>query len=180
MIRLKAQHVDVKFGSRAALKNAGLSVQAGDVVGLIGPNGAGKTTLLRVCANLLKPRSGEVLFEDQPLADMNARTRARAVAFLPSGAPCHWPLEVYRLVALGRHPHLSPWENRSPADLAAIEDALELADAGKFRGRAVDELSDGERARVMLARALAGGAATRRIGIFEAAGRVRRPLTRDS
>ncbi|MBC8158129.1 MAG: ABC transporter ATP-binding protein [Alphaproteobacteria bacterium] len=156
MTRLAAENVGVKFDGRTALQGAGLTVGAGDVVGLVGSNGAGKTTLMRVCANLLKPNSGDVLFEDQPLAAMNARTRARALAFLPSGAPCHWPLEVYRLVALGRHPHLGPWESRGPADVAAIETALELADAVEFCGRSVDELSDGERARVMLARALAG------------------------
>ncbi len=156
MIRLAAQNIGVKFDERTALKGAGLSVRPGDLVGLVGPNGAGKTTLLRVCANLLKPQAGDVMFEEQPLGAMKARTRARAIAFLPSGAPCHWPLEVYQAVALGRHPHLAPWENRGPADVAAIEAALELADAGDFRGRSVLELSDGERARVMLARALAG------------------------
>lgn len=156
MIRLAANNLTVQFDDRAVLSNASLSARPGDLVGLIGPNGAGKTTMLRVCANLLKPHSGSVVFEDQPLAKMDVRARAKAVAFLPSGAPCHWPLEVYRLVALGRHPHLSPWENPGPRDIAAIDAALDLADATQFCGRPVTELSDGERARVMLARALAG------------------------
>jgi iron complex transport system ATP-binding protein len=156
MIRLSADDILVRFDGRTALNGISTTVAAGEIVGLIGPNGAGKTTLLRVCANLLDPQSGMVRFEDQPVAKMAPRDLARSLAFLPSGAPCHWPIEVNRLVALGRLPYLPPWTQARPIDAAAIDAAIEMADVQEFRGRNVDELSDGERARVMLARALAG------------------------
>ena len=156
MTLLRAEKITVLFDGRAALRDVSFAVAAGEVVGLIGPNGAGKTTLLRTCARLLTPQDGRVLLEDQALADIPRRDLARVLAFIASGAPCHWPMEVERLVALGRMPRLSPWSPPAEADAAAIRRALELTDATPFRGRATTELSDGERARVMLARALAG------------------------
>lgn len=156
MSRLEAREIAVSFGVREALGGVGLAVGAGETVGLIGPNGAGKTTLLRVCAGLLPPGSGTVLFEEKPITDWKPRERARRIALLPVGAPYHWPLEVRRLVALGRLPRLGPWQRAGDDDEAAIDRALTAADATPFVGRAVGELSNGERARVMLARALAG------------------------
>ncbi len=156
MIRLSVEGIHVRFGDRTALNGIGATVSSGEVVGLIGPNGAGKTTLLRVCANLLVPDAGAVRFEDRPITAFTPRDLARSLAFLPTGAPCHWPVEVGRLVALGRLPYLPPWTNARSEDAAAIDAAIARADVGEFLGRTVDELSDGERARVMLARALAG------------------------
>lgn len=156
MIRLSAENIHVRFDDRTALNGVNATVATGEIIGLIGPNGAGKTTLLRVCANLLEPQSGIIRFENQPVTKMAPRDLARSLAFLPNGAPCHWPVEVSRLIALGRLPYLAPWTNARPTDAAAIDAAMNMADVREFCGRSVDELSDGERARVMLARALAG------------------------
>lgn len=155
MIRLQAEAISVAYNGRQALAAVGATVEDGEVVGLVGPNGAGKTTLLKTCTGLLEPERGAVLFEDKPLAEWRPAALARRLAYLPQGASYAWPLRVRRLIALGRLPHLPPWRRPSPNDEAAIDRAMRLADVAHLAGRTADALSGGERARVMLARALA-------------------------
>ncbi|HWI86005.1 MAG TPA: ABC transporter ATP-binding protein [Sphingomonas sp.] len=127
---------------------------AGGVIGLIGPNGAGKSTLVRAIAGLI-PSLGAILFDGIPVARLAPRERAKRVAYLPQGQAVHWPLTVERLVALGRLPHLAPLARPAAADHEAIEFALARTDLLGLRARSIDELSGGERARALLARALA-------------------------
>ena len=129
MSLIAAHDIQARYGTRRALD--GVSFQAGDgeLVGLVGPNGAGKTTLLRVLAGLMKPASGQVLFDGQPFGDVGRRQLAQRLAYLPQGAPVHWPLKVGKLVALGRLPHLDPWSNPGPVDEIAITRAMNPEEA---------------------------------------------------
>ena len=135
----------VALGRRPVLHGISAAVGPG-IVGVIGPNGAGKSTLLRAIAGLV-PTTGTIRI-DGPAG------RA-PFAYLPQGQTIHWPISVERLVALGRLPHLGPLSRLSPADRAAIDRALAGADLLSLRNRAVTTLSGGERARALLARALA-------------------------
>jgi iron complex transport system ATP-binding protein len=147
---ISAQDIVVRLGGRAVLDRVSLVARDGEMVGLIGPNASGKTTLMRVLAGLVAPDAGAVT----PALD-RAR-RAREIAYMEQGAQCHWPLAVRRLVALGRLPHLGPFQRASVGDERAIEAALAEAEVAALADRPVTELSSGELARVHLARALAG------------------------
>jgi iron complex transport system ATP-binding protein len=153
---LKAKGVTLRFRRRPVLESVDFTLRPGRLVGLLGANGAGKTTLLRVLAGLLVPDSGLVQFDGQPLKAWPRRHLARRIAYLAQGAPCHWPLTVERLVALGRLPHLEPWRGVGQADWAAVRRAMEETDVFHLAGRTVTTLSGGERMRVLLARVLAG------------------------
>lgn len=155
MGELAAIDISHAYGARPVLTQVDLRVDPGEMVALIGPNGAGKSTLLRCLAGLIRPQRGQVLLDGVPLAGIPARERARRLAYLAQGGEVHWPLTVERLVALGRLPHLSPWTAPQAADRLAIDRAMDLCHAGDLRGRTVTTLSGGERARVLLARALA-------------------------
>lgn len=126
-----------------------LTLEPGTVTAVCGPNGAGKSSLLRAFAELLLPDAGTVQLEGRPLADWTARDRARAIGFLPQSAPLAWDVTVRNLVALGRMPH---------GDRAAgpVDAALSALDCTGLADRRVFTLSGGERARVLLARVLAG------------------------
>ncbi|MBU0724795.1 MAG: ABC transporter ATP-binding protein [Alphaproteobacteria bacterium] len=152
---LEARDLTIALDDRPVVQQAGLALAAGDFVGLLGPNGAGKTTLLRALAGLLLPQFGSVRLDGQPLTALPAADRARRLAYLPQGAECHWPLSVAALVALGRLPHRAPWAALSPVDIAAIDAAMAFTDVRHLADRPVTRLSGGERARVLLARALA-------------------------
>ena len=147
-------HIHASLGGTRVIRDVSLAAGAGAFIGLIGPNGAGKTTLVRAVAALI-PHQGTIELDGQAVAAMEPRARARAISYLAQGAGSHWPLEVSRLVALGRLPHLAPFRQPAPEDEAAIARAMQLADVENFRGRDVLTLSGGERARVLLARALA-------------------------
>ncbi|RYD87023.1 MAG: ABC transporter ATP-binding protein, partial [Sphingomonadales bacterium] len=125
------------------------------LVGVIGPNGAGKSTLARAITGLLAPSGGQVLLDDMPVHSLSRGTLSRRIAYLPQGQMVHWPLTVERLVALGRLPHLAPFSAIGPEDREAVERAMVHAEITGLRDRVVTELSGGERARALVARALA-------------------------
>ncbi|WP_088183346.1 ABC transporter ATP-binding protein [Sphingobium sp. Z007] len=158
MVTIAAQGLSVRLGRHAAVRDVEVTLEPGALVGVIGPNGAGKSTLIRTLLGLVKPAAGQVTIDGQDVAMMDRRAMARAVAYLPQGQTLHWPLAVERLVALGRLPHLGPLSRLTRDDEAAVEAAMVRADVLHLKGRVATELSGGERARVLLARALAVGA----------------------
>jgi iron complex transport system ATP-binding protein len=103
----------------------------------------------------LIPAEGAILIDGNAVTDLPLRDRARRIAYLPQGQSVHWPLTVERLVSLGRLPHLAPFARPAAADAAVIQQALARTDLIDLRDRPFDQLSGGERARVLLARALA-------------------------
>jgi iron complex transport system ATP-binding protein len=151
---LEAADVGVRYGARVALRPTSLRLAPGEVAALVGPNGAGKSTLLKVLAGLIA-HEGEVRWHDTPLERLDGRARARTVAYLPQDPPVHWPLLARELVALGRLPHRAYGAAEAASDDAAVHAAMERTDTLELAARRVDRLSIGERARVLLARALA-------------------------
>ncbi|MGE3332220.1 MAG: ABC transporter ATP-binding protein [Rhodospirillaceae bacterium] len=146
----------IDYGSRPVLHGVTLDLAPGALIGLIGPNGAGKTTLLRACASLIPPTAGHVLLQDRPLEGWNRRARARTVGYLAQEKAALWPVAASRLVALGRLPHLGPWDSLSPSDEAEVAKAMAATDVQHLAQRPVTEISGGELARVLIARLLAG------------------------
>ncbi|WP_313803382.1 ABC transporter ATP-binding protein [Sphingobium sp.] len=158
MVTIRAQGLSVRLGRHPAVNGIDLDLEPGQLVGIIGPNGAGKSTLIRALLGLVKRESGTVLLDGADISHLGRREIARRIAYLPQGQTLHWPLAVERLVALGRMPHLGPLSRLSAGDEAQVDAALTRADVLHLKGRVATELSGGERARVLLARALAVGA----------------------
>ncbi|HEY0315705.1 MAG TPA: ABC transporter ATP-binding protein [Sphingomonas sp.] len=158
MVTIRCEALSVDLGDRRVIESIDLAFEAGSLIGVIGPNGAGKSTLARSLLNLIPPAGGRVLVDADDIAGLGPSVLARRVAYLPQGQELHWPLSVERLVGLGRLPHLAPFSRIGPEDKTAIEAALAETGTAALRDRVATELSGGERARVMLARALATGA----------------------
>jgi iron complex transport system ATP-binding protein len=150
---LRTTELSVRYGDRIALEPATFELAPGELVALVGPNGAGKSTLLKALAGLVA-RSGEVTWRGAALAAAGAHERARSVAYLPQAPTVHWPLPARELVALGRLPHRGASDG-SADDSAAVDWAMASTATAELADRSVDRLSIGERARVLLARALA-------------------------
>jgi iron complex transport system ATP-binding protein len=149
MTHLTLDTLTVRRGDCPVVDNATLSVGAGELVGLIGPNGAGKTTLMRGALGLL-PHSGR-----SSLTDLAPQTRARHAAWLPQSREIAWPVSVETLVTLGRTPHLAAGQRPGEQDREAIAQAIATMGLTGFEHRPATELSGGEQARVLIARALA-------------------------
>ena len=155
---IEFEDVCAAYGARPVLRGVSASLARGAVTGIVGPNGAGKTTLLRVALGLMKMSAGGVRVLDQPLARWSREGLARSIAYLPQGSDAHWPVLARQLVALGRLPHRATFAPPSGSDAIAVDAALERCDATQFASRRMDQLSAGERARVLFARALATAA----------------------
>ncbi|MEM9012413.1 MAG: ABC transporter ATP-binding protein [Pseudomonadota bacterium] len=149
MTRLVLEELSVELGGRRVLQGLDLTVLPGECVGLIGPNGAGKSTLMRAALGLV-PAAGH-----SSLTALPRRERALAAAWLPQAREIAWGMTVEEVVTLGRTPHGRPGTPLGPADRAAVEDAMAKADVTRFADRDATQLSGGEQARVLLARALA-------------------------
>lgn len=172
---LRASGVSVTLGGNPVLRGVDFSVRPGEMVGLVGPNGAGKTTLLRALAGLQGFDTGTISLDKFPVGrragrrvgrqvghravpspePMPRQAFARAVAYLPQDGAVHWDLAGRDAVMLGRLPHLRGLRGPGPADHAAAARAMADADVAHLADRRVGSLSGGERARVLLARALA-------------------------
>lgn len=155
MVTIRLDALSVSLGRRQVVRDFGTTLEAGTLIGIVGPNGAGKSTLLRAMLGLLPASGGTVSIDNIAVSALSRAAIARKIAYLPQGQALHWPLSVERLVSLGRLPHLAPMSALAPNDIAAIERALHRADIAGLRARTATELSGGERARVLLARALA-------------------------
>ena len=156
---LAAQEIDVCLQKRAVLHRVSITLEPGRVTAIVGPNGAGKSTLLKALAGLVEPVNGRITLDGQPLSRFDRAALARSLAYLPQDRPVHWPLAARAIVALGRLPHRSVHAAEGPRDSAAIAKALDAMDIRAVAHRPVNELSGGERARVLFARALAQEAA---------------------
>ncbi|MGK6356084.1 ABC transporter ATP-binding protein [Sphingomonas sp. DT-207] len=158
-MELSVSDLRVSLGARRVLDGVGATFQPGRVTAILGPNGSGKSTLVKALAGLLDTDSGHVRLGARQIARIDPRERARLVGYLPQDPSVHWDLGVRELVALGRLPHRSPFASASAEDRAAVESALEATGTVHLAERTAHQLSGGERARVLLARVLAGAPA---------------------
>ena len=137
------------LGGRTVLDVVDLSVAAGQLVAVVGPNGAGKSSVIRMLAGLLPLTGGEARLGGDPVASLSARGRAQRAAYLPQERRIAWNLPAIEVAALG-----APFLTAADA-LERARAALDEVEAGHLAHRGVAEMSGGERARVLLARALA-------------------------
>ena len=156
MSDLLLHQVTVRRRGRVVLGTVDARFAAGRLTVVIGPNGAGKSTLLAVAAGLLKPDVGRVVLGDQPLAAISRVALARRRAFLPQNPVVDWPISVERVVALGMTAHLPAFGGLPEALRRRIDATLAAHDLLALRDRPATELSGGELARTMLARATVG------------------------
>ncbi|MDP3371212.1 MAG: ABC transporter ATP-binding protein [Brevundimonas sp.] len=140
------------LGGRTVLDGVDLAVAPGELVAVVGPNGAGKSSAIRALAGLLPLTDGQARLGGADTAGLSARARAERAAYLPQERRIAWNLPAVEVAALGA-PFLAAAEARGQARAA-----LEEVEAGHLADRGVAEMSGGERARVLLARALATGA----------------------
>lgn len=155
MMQIEARSLSVGYRDQHVIESVSLTLRTGELVALIGPNGAGKSTLIRALAGLQPISSGAVLFDGRDHVQVTRQERARRVAYLAQKQNADWPLRAYDVVMLGRLPHRAAFVGESEADHVAVEKALRAVDMLDCRNRILDELSGGERARILLARALA-------------------------
>ncbi len=153
---IEARGVSLSLGGQMVLRGVDARFNRGRITAVIGANGAGKTSLIRALAGLTDLQAGHVEIDGAQVAAMSHPERARLIGYLPQDGEPAWNVSARELVSLGRLPHRSRFALPSGPDMAAMEQAMIDTDTLRFADRPVDTLSGGERARVKMARVLAG------------------------
>lgn len=152
---LEARAVDFSYYDGLVIKGVSLGLRKGDMVGLIGPNGSGKTTLLRLLSGFLPPKSGNVRLQGQILGQMNRRDIARLIAVVPQELEMLFSFSVGEMVMMGRTPYVGRLIGASRRDREVVERVMERVGIHCLAQRPFQELSGGERQKVIVAMALA-------------------------
>lgn len=152
---IELQHLTVGYGDRAVLSNINQTLRAGQMACLLGANGVGKSTLLRTLAGFLPPLSGQVLLQGRDLLSLSLSQRSRAVSVVLTERVDVPYMRVEDLVGMGRSPYTDFFGTLSKEDKTIIGEAMEMVGITDLAGRTIDTLSDGERQKALLAKALA-------------------------
>ncbi len=136
-------------------KELNLSIKSGSFIALLGPNGCGKSTLLRTIAGLQKSMKGDININGINIQQLKSKEKARMLSLVLTDKIKSAYLIVEDIVAMGRYPHIGSMGVLSDFDHEVVRQSMDKCSLQNFKQRAYSELSDGEKQRVMLARALA-------------------------
>ena len=151
---LKTENLSVGYDGRALIRDVCLRVQRGKIVTLIGPNGSGKSTILKTIVGQLSKVSGTVLLEEKDMAQMRQNETARRMAILMTQRVHPELMTCFDVVSTGRYPYTGALGLLSREDKAIVLEAMALVNSEDLADRPFEAISDGQRQRILLARAL--------------------------
>ena len=143
--------VSFDYGKHPALSDIELSFSSSGIISIVGPNGSGKSTLLK-CINMILRPKGEILFNKKKIHDMPISEIARTFGYVPQDFSSAFPVTVFDMILLGRRPYLG-W-SPSEHDIEVVSENISRLGLNDFALRNVNELSGGERQKVLIATAL--------------------------
>jgi iron complex transport system ATP-binding protein len=150
-----AENISFSYAAKPVMEDVSFTIDEARMVAVIGPNGSGKTTLLKIINGTLFPDAGRMIIDDKETIRWSRKEIARKVAIVPQEAAVTFPFYAEEIVLMGRFPHLSNYRFEDKKDYRIVHEAMEKTDTLAFASRRFDELSAGERQRVLIARALA-------------------------
>jgi iron complex transport system ATP-binding protein len=154
MAQLTVKQASFGYGNQAVIKCVTLHTQPGELLGIIGPNGSGKTTLLRGLSGLVTPSQGKVLLNDMPLDKFKRQKIAQKIAMVPQNTMLPDLFTAMEIVLMGRTPHLGLLSYESDNDTRIAMAAMEITQTLHLAGRRINQLSGGEKQRLIIARAI--------------------------
>jgi len=152
---LKIQDASFSYDQDNVLHSVSVNVEPGEFIGVIGPNGSGKSTLLKILGGVLTPNSGNLFFKGKDFLNFNRKELARSITWIPQDHPMVFPFKVSEVVLMGRHPYLSAFTFEGDEDIKIARSAMEQTQTLQFAQRRFNEISGGEKQRVVIAGAIA-------------------------
>lgn len=152
---MELKHSDFKYDREPVIQDFSLKIFPGEFVGVIGPNGSGKSTLLKLLGGILPGPKNSVYFDGLDLRLQKRKTLAQSIAWVPQENPMVFPFKASEVVLMGRHPYLSALAFESEEDCRIARRAMDLTHTSQFANRLFNEISSGEKQRVMIAAAIA-------------------------
>lgn len=154
MMQLQADKLNVGYGNKIVFPDISFAANEGDVIALLGVNGIGKSTLLRTLSGLQKSVSGHVQIAGKELTDLSAAEKAKLVSIVLTERIYIDNISVKDFISLGRSPYTSWLGKLSAEDEAVVQQVITVMHLQKLQAKYFNELSDGERQKVLIARAL--------------------------
>ena len=151
---LEVDSLQFSYDEDLILKNISFSIQKGEFVSIIGPNGSGKSTLLKNLCNICKPNQGILKIDDMDVDKYKVKELARKIALVPQDTSIAYDFSVFDIVLMGRNPYIGRFEKEKDSDFEITKEALKATNTFHLRDRNINEISGGERQRVIIARAL--------------------------
>ncbi|HBE9570542.1 TPA: ABC transporter ATP-binding protein [Clostridioides difficile] len=151
---LKTNNLSVGYNNKVVISNINVEVKNGEILCLLGSNGAGKTTLLRSLSKLISPIKGEIYLNGVNINCISRKALSKKMALVLTNRLLGDLMTVQDIVNIGRYPYTGFFGSLSKKDLIMVDEALESVDALHLKKRYFDELSDGEKQKVLVARAL--------------------------
>jgi iron complex transport system ATP-binding protein len=153
---IESKNIQHRFsGAEWELNIPRFSLLSGEILSIIGPNGSGKSTLLRILSGILSPLQGNVRLSQQELKNLDRRSIARHLGYLPQEISSEYDYTVEEIVRMGRYPHTKGFGTLNAADHEAIQESLWLTGMNALQKRRLSQLSGGEKKRAFLASVLA-------------------------
>ncbi|AEH60833.1 ABC transporter related protein [Methanosalsum zhilinae DSM 4017] len=152
-MKIDVEGLEFSYNGVLTLKNMNLTVKKGEFLSIIGPNGSGKTTFLKCINRILNPEKGSIMINEFDLDKLHRKDIAKQVGYIPQAEKGAFPTTVFDTVLMGRKPHIN-WVPTS-RDLNIVVDVMEMLDLSQISMKNINELSGGQRQKVIIARALA-------------------------
>jgi len=152
---LRIENIKSGYDEKVVLKDVSFEARKGELIGIIGPNGSGKTTLARNITKVLPLMHGKILYDGYDIEGLNLNAIAKKISFVPQEINTVFSLSVFDLVMMGRFPYVGRFREETQSDFEIVKKALEVTHTHDFLTRSLDEISSGEKQRVLIAKALA-------------------------
>jgi iron complex transport system ATP-binding protein len=160
-VRLSVEQVSYAYSPNPSqaplftLEASSFQARAGEILAILGPNASGKSTLLKLIAGALAPLSGRVLLDGFVTHSLSTKVRAQRIAMVQQESPLLFPSRAWQFVLQGRHPYGRSLRFENESDILIARNALTQVGAAHLSDRLMDQISGGEKQRIILARALA-------------------------
>ncbi len=152
---ININNISLAYNSRTVLEDLSLSFKEKSFIGIIGKNGAGKSTLLKSITGLLKPVSGNIFIDYYDIYKIKKNILAEKISFMPQSMQFDFSFKVKDFVMFGRYPYIGMFKPASKQDFETVENVMNFTETTDFAERNINELSGGEKQKVLLAQTLA-------------------------
>lgn len=143
------------FGNKEVLKNLSMNIKPGVFISIVGPNGSGKSTFLKNISTYLRPQKGIVILGTEDINKLSRKEISKRISVVPQNTSLEFDFKVKDMVMMGRHPYINRFKGETAEDIKIVKEAMTYTNILMFSDRMFNELSGGEKQRVILAQALA-------------------------
>lgn len=151
---LRVEKLNVGYRDKTIVRNVDFNLKAGEIITLIGPNGAGKSTIIKTISRQINALSGNIFLHGKNMEKLSSQEIARQMAIVTTERPFAEYITCAEMVSMGRYPYTGTFGTMTDTDFEKVEESIDLLRLCDIRDNRFSDISDGQRQRVLIARAL--------------------------